>query len=72
MCAGLPYDEAREAMTANPANQAGIGDRAGSLAAGKDGDAVIWTRDPLTVIGADAYVTVIDRKTVRRAEVELF
>lgn len=66
--AGLPYEEAWRAITVNPARQTGIGDRVGSLEIGKDGDVVIWNDDPLTVIGADAYLTVIDGKIVYRAE----
>ena len=74
MCAGfavsegLPYDEGWRAITINPAKQTGIGDRVGSLEAGKDGDVVIWEADPLTVIGTSAYMTVVDGKIVYRAE----
>lgn len=76
MCAGfaaaegLPYEEAWKAITINPAEQIGIGDRVGSLAPGKDGDVVIWCDDPLTTIGAQAYITVVDGKVVYRAEDE--
>ena len=62
--AGLPYEEAWKAITVNPANQTGIGDRVGSLVAGKDGDLVIWQNDPLSSLGAGAYVTVIDGQIV--------
>ncbi|MBQ9692040.1 MAG: amidohydrolase [Clostridia bacterium] len=65
--AGLPIEEAWKAITINPATQTGIGDRVGSLETGKDGDVVIWTEDPLTTIGAAAYVTVIDGKVVYKA-----
>lgn len=74
MCAGLavsgglPYEEAWKAITINPANQTGIGDRVGSLEAGKDGDVVIWTADPLTAVGAGAYITMIDGTIVYSAE----
>ena len=70
MCAGLAaksgldYEEAWRAITINPARQTGIGDRVGSLEPGKDGDAVIWTEDPLRVLGARSYVTVVDGKIV--------
>ena len=60
--AGLPYEEAWRAITINPAKQTGIGDRVGSLEAGKDGDVVIWAADPLVTVGAEAYVTVVDGK----------
>ena len=74
MCAGLAvnggldYEAAWRAITVNPANQTGIGDRVGSLEVGKDGDVVIWTADPLTTVGAQAYVTVVDGKVIYSAE----
>jgi len=66
--AGLPYEEGWRAITVNPAMQTGIADRVGSLEIGKDGDVVIWDDDPIRVIGAEAYVTVVDGKVVYRAE----
>ena len=66
--AGLPYEEAWRAITVNPANQTGIGDRVGSLEVGKDGDVVIWQDDPLTKIGTGAYITIVDGNVVYRAE----
>ncbi len=66
--AGLPYEEAWRAITVNPANQTGIGDRVGSLEAGKDGDVVIWLDDPLSVVGTGAYVTVVDGRIVYSAQ----
>ncbi len=74
MCAGfavsegLPYEEAWRAITVNPATQTGIGDRVGSLEGGKDGDIVIWQDDPLTKIGTEAYITIVDGKVVYKAE----
>ncbi len=62
--AGLPYEEAWKAITINPAMQTGIGDRVGSLEAGKDGDVVIWTDDPITTVGAASWMTVIDGKII--------
>ena len=73
MCAGLAvnsgldYEAAWKAITINPATQTGIGDRVGSLEVGKDGDVVIWTADPITVVGAAAYTTVVDGKIVYQA-----
>ena len=73
MCAGLavtsglPMEEGWRAITINPAVQTGIGDRVGSLEAGKDGDVVIWAADPLTTVGAEAYVTVVNGEIVYRA-----
>ncbi len=74
MCAGfavssgLDTDEAWRAITINPATQTGIADRVGSLEKGKDGDLVIWSKDPLSSIGATAYMTVIEGKIVHKAE----
>ena len=70
MCAGLAGDAgldeetAWHAITINPAVQTGIGDRVGSLEAGKDADVVIWTANPLTTVGAQAYTTIVDGKIV--------
>ena len=66
--AGLPMEEAWHAITINPARSLGIADRVGSLEPGKDADLVIWTADPLTTIGGEAYLTVVDGKIVYQAE----
>ena len=60
--AGLGYEEAWHAITVNPARALGIDGRVGSLEAGKDGDVVIWTADPIRSVGAEAYITVVDGK----------
>ena len=60
--AGLDMEEGWRAITINPATALGIADRIGSLEEGKDADIVIWTADPLTTIGAEAYMTLIDGK----------
>lgn len=62
--AGLDAEEAWKAITINPAVQTGIGDRVGSLEPGKDGDVVIWTADPMTTVGAESALTVVDGKVV--------
>lgn len=64
---GLDREEAWRAITINPAVQTGIGDRVGSLTPGKDGDVVIWTADPLTEVGGEAYLTIVDGKIAYRA-----
>lgn len=64
---GLPYEAAWRAITVNPARAIGILDRVGSLEVGKDADVVIWTADPLTTIGGESYVTIIDGKVVYKA-----
>ena len=74
MCAGLAvrsgldYEEGWRAITINPARQTGIGDRVGSLEPGKDGDVVIWTEDPMKILGAESYMTIVDGKIIYQAE----
>lgn len=65
--AGLCKEEAWKAITINPATQIGIADRVGSLEKGKDGDVIIWTNDPMTVVGSEAYVAVVDGKVAYKA-----
>ena len=65
--AGLDQETAWKAITIHPANSTGIGDRVGSLEVGKDGDVVIWTADPMTTVGAESYVTIVDGRVVYRA-----
>ena len=65
--AGLPVEEAWKAITINPAVQTGIGDRVGSLEVGKDGDVVIWNADPMSTVGAHAYMTIVDGNVVYKA-----
>ena len=64
---GLSYEEGWKAITINPAESVGIGDRVGSLEPGKDGDVVIWTGDPMKVAGAESYITIVDGKIVYQA-----
>ena len=66
--AGLDIEEAWRAITINPARQTGIADRVGSLEVGKDADIVIWTADPMTAVGAHAYMTLVDGKVVYSEE----
>lgn len=65
---GLDMQEAWKAITIHPARATGIGDRVGSLEPGKDADVVVWTEDPLTTIGGEAWITVVNGKIVYRAE----
>jgi imidazolonepropionase-like amidohydrolase len=46
---GLPYDEALKAITLNPAEIFGLGDKLGSLDVGKTGNVVVANGDPLDV-----------------------
>lgn len=65
--AGLSEDEAWKAITINPATQTGIGAYVGSLEAGKDGDVVIWTANPMHELGAQAAMTIVNGKVVYEA-----
>lgn len=65
--AGLDTETAWKAITINPANSTGIGHRVGSLEPGKDGDVVIWTADPMTTVGAESYMTIVDGRIVYQA-----
>ena len=75
MCAGLAVNsglnrtEAWKAITINPARVLGVEDRVGSLEVGKDADVVIWTSDPLSTIGGEAFMTIIDGKVVYRGKI---
>ena len=64
---GLSCEDAWKAITINPAQSTGIGDRVGSLEPGKDGDVVIWTADPMVSVGAESYMTIVDGKIVYQA-----
>ena len=64
---GLDTDTAWKAITINPANSVGIGDRVGSLEPGKDADIVIWTADPMTAVGAKSHTTIVDGVIVYQA-----
>ena len=55
---GLPYRAALEAITVGPARIWGIEDHAGTLAAGKDADLVIWDGDPLEPTTAPVMVMI--------------
>ncbi|MBE6922528.1 MAG: amidohydrolase [Ruminococcaceae bacterium] len=65
--AGLDPEYAWKAITINPAESTGIGDRVGSLEPGKDGDVVIWTADPMTAVGAESAMTIVNGKIVYQA-----
>jgi imidazolonepropionase-like amidohydrolase len=65
--AGLPMEEAWKAITINPAQVLEVAHRVGSLEVGKDADVVIWTADPLTTVGAHAWMTIVDGKVAFEA-----
>lgn len=65
--AGLDVEYAWRAITINPAQSIGIADRVGSLEPGKDGDVILWTADPMTTVGAESRLTIVDGKIVYQA-----
>lgn len=65
--AGLDAEYAWRAITINPAQSIGIADRVGSLEPGKDGDVILWTADPMTTVGAESRLTIVDGKIVYQA-----
>lgn len=62
--AGLPMDEAWKSITIRPAQALGLDARIGSLEVGKDADLVIWTDDPLRVIGGRSWKTFVNGQLV--------
>ena len=66
--AGLPMEAGWQAITINAAEHIGCADRVGSLEVGKDADVVLWDRDPLTTLGAKAYMTIVNGKIAYSAE----
>ena len=59
---GLPYAAAIAALTSAPATIWGFGDRAGTLAPGRDADVVLWTGDPLETSTWPAAVFIAGRE----------
>lgn len=64
--AGLSEEDAWKSITINPAEIAGIGDRVGSLAVGKDADIAIFKGNPLLDIDYETVMTIINGKIVYR------
>ena len=72
---GLPYDEALKAITLNPAEMFGMGDKLGSLDIGKTANVVVANGDPLDVRTAvkqvfieGSAVPMVSRQTKLRDE----
>jgi imidazolonepropionase-like amidohydrolase len=55
---GLSWGQALRTITSAPAEAMGLGDRFGSLKAGKAGDVVIWDGDPLEMTSAPVAVWI--------------
>ncbi len=56
---GLGIDQALEAITRNPAQICGVGDRVGTIEPGKDGDLAIFDGNPMEVFTKTLY-TIVD------------
>lgn len=63
---GLPREAALGAVTADSAAILGVGDRIGSLAAGLDGDVVVWDSHPIGTYARTAVVLVDGAVVFRR------
>jgi imidazolonepropionase-like amidohydrolase len=63
--AGLDWNDAIAAITSAPAEIVGIDDRVGALAAGRDGDIVLWSGDPLEVASVAERVLIAGREVYR-------
>ncbi len=59
---GMDWDAALRAVTLNPATALGIGDRYGSLEAGKVADVVLWSGDPFEFASAAEKVFIRGRE----------
>ena len=62
--AGLSEHEAWKAITINPAEIIGIADRVGSIEEGKDADIAIFKGNPLTDLGYETVMTLIEGQVV--------
>jgi len=63
----VPPEDALAFVTSNPARQLGIADRVGSLEAGKDGDFVVWSGDPLSTTSVALETWIEGKKYFDRA-----
>lgn len=64
--AGLSWDQAIAAITSAAARIAGLSDRVGELAPGRDGDVVVWSSDPLEASSTAELVYIEGREVFRR------
>lgn len=63
---GLPADVALAALTVNPASILGLDERVGALEAGRDGDVVLWSGDPLELASHVRQVFIGGAEVLRR------
>jgi imidazolonepropionase-like amidohydrolase len=59
---GMKWEAALGAVTLEPARAFGLGDRYGSLEAGKVADVVVWAGDPLDLAGVPEHVLIRGRE----------
>ncbi len=64
---GLPVMEALKAITINAAEILELSDRIGSLKVGKDADIVIYDKNPIEAVDAQAVATLINGQVVYQA-----
>lgn len=62
---GLSWDDALRAVTQNPAELFGVGDRVGTLAPGKDATLVVWNGDPFELSTRPERVLVRGKDVMR-------
>ncbi|WP_243259056.1 amidohydrolase [Clostridium sp. 'deep sea'] len=60
---GMTEEQALRAITINPAQLCGVGDRVGSIDIGKDADLAVWTHHPFDIMSKVKY-TFIDGEIV--------
>ena len=56
---GVTEEEALKMVTLNPAKMLHVDNKVGSLKAGKDGDVVLWSDNPLSIYAKSLY-TIVD------------
>jgi len=70
---GMAWDQALRAVTLSPAEIFGVGDRYGSLDAGKVANVVVWSGDPFEFTSAVEHVFIRGREIpLRSRQTELF
>jgi len=70
---GMTWDQALRAVTLSPAEIFGVGDRYGSLEAGKVANVVVWSGDPFEFTTAVEHVFIRGKEIpLRSRQTELF
>ncbi len=68
---GMPEEDALRAITINPAEILGLGDRLGSIDAGKDADLVLWSGHPFDTASRVDVVYINGKEVYRRDGVDI-